>query len=80
VTGLDFDAFVRAMKTHDALIRNLEVLGEATKNLSDEFRAAHTGVPWKSMAAVRDRLIHHYFGVNLACRVADRQRGVAQGK
>ncbi len=79
VTGLEFDAFVRDMKTQDALIRNLEILGEATKNLSEEFRAAHTGVPWKSMAAARDRLIHHYFGVDLACRVADRQRGVAQG-
>ena len=65
VAGLDYDAFMNDIKTQDAVIRNLEVLGEATKNLSEAFRAAHKGVPWKSMAAVRDRLIHHYFGVNL---------------
>lgn len=65
VGGLDYAAFVKDIKTQDAVIRNLEILGEATKNLSDEFRAKHSGVPWKSMAAARDRLIHHYFGVNL---------------
>ena len=65
VTGLDYDAFVQDTKTQDAVIRNLEILGEATKNLSEDFRAAHRDVPWKSMAAARDRLIHHYFGVNL---------------
>ena len=65
VAGLDYGAFVKDTKTQDAVIRNLEILGEATKNLSEELRAAHSGVPWKSMAAARDRLIHHYFGVNL---------------
>lgn len=65
VTGLDFDSFAQDVKTQDAVIRNLEVLGEATKNLSDELRATHSCVPWKSMAAARDRLIHHYFGINL---------------
>ena len=44
------------------LIRNLEIIGESTKNLSEEIRAKHPEVPWKSMAGVRDRLIHHYFG------------------
>jgi uncharacterized protein with HEPN domain len=56
---------VKDTKTQDAVIRNLEILGEATKNLSEELRNAHTNVPWKSMAGARDRLIHHYFGVNL---------------
>lgn len=65
VTGLDYDTFVNDTKTQDATIRNLEVLGEAAKNLSEEFRTAHSDLPWKSMAAARDRLIHHYFGVNL---------------
>ncbi len=44
-------------------MRNLEIMGEATKSLSDEFRAKYSEIPWKSMAGVRDRLIHHYFGV-----------------
>ena len=52
-------------KTQDAVIRNMEILGEAAKNLSEDFRAAHPNVPWKNMAGARDRLIHHYFGVNL---------------
>ena len=65
VAGLDYESFVKDTKTQDAVIRNLEILGEATKNLSEAFRVAHAGVPWKSMAGARDRLIHHYFGVNL---------------
>ena len=65
VAGIDYAAFVADIKTQDAVIRNLEIVGEATKNLSDEFRAAHPDIPWSSMAGTRDRLIHHYFGVNL---------------
>ena len=42
-----------------------KIVGEAAKNLSDEFRAEYPSVPWKSMAGTRDRLIHQYFGVNL---------------
>jgi len=56
---------VKDTKTQDAVIRNMEILGEAAKNLSEDFRAAHPNVPWKNMAGARDRLIHHYFGVNL---------------
>jgi uncharacterized protein with HEPN domain len=65
LADIDYESFVKDLKTQDAIIRNLEILGEATKQLSDEFRAAHAEIPWKSMAAARDRLIHHYFGVNL---------------
>jgi uncharacterized protein with HEPN domain len=43
----------------------LEIIGEATRNLSAEFRAQYPDMPWKGMLGVRDRLIHHYFGVNL---------------
>ncbi len=62
---MTFEAFIADIKTQDAVIRNLEIIGEATKNLSPELRAKHPAVPWKGMAGVRDRLIHHYFGVNL---------------
>jgi uncharacterized protein with HEPN domain len=58
-------AFLEDTKTQDAVIRNLEIIGEATKNLSEDLREGHPHVPWKGMAGVRDRLIHHYFGVNL---------------
>lgn len=65
VAGMTYAEFVVDTKTQDAVIRNLEILGEATKNLSQERRAKYPAVPWRSMAGARDRLIHNYFGVNL---------------
>lgn len=65
VAGVTYTSFVADTKTQDAVIRNLEILGEATKRLSEELRARYPAVPWRSMAKARDRLIHHYFGVNL---------------
>ena len=47
------------------MLRNLEVLGEAAKNIPDDFRDKHPDLPWTDMARTRDRLIYHYFGVNL---------------
>jgi uncharacterized protein with HEPN domain len=63
--GMVYEIFLSDTKTQDAVIRNLEIIGEATKNLSVEFRTRYPDVPWKSMAGARDRLIHDYFGVNL---------------
>ena len=62
---MTYQAFLGDTKTQDAVIRNLEIIGEAIKNLSPELLESHPNVPWKGMAGVRDRLIHHYFGVNL---------------
>jgi len=64
-TSMSYDSFLNDIKTQDAVIQNLQVIGEATKNLSSDFRARYTDIPWKGMAGIRDRLIHHYFGVNL---------------
>lgn len=50
----------------DAVIRQFEIIGEATKNLSDVFRDNHPAIPWKDLAGFRDKLIHQYFGVDLA--------------
>lgn len=63
--AITYEAFLADIKTQDAVIRNLEIIGEATKSLSAELRAKYVDVPWRGMAGVRDRLIHHYFGVNL---------------
>ena len=63
--GMNYDAFLIDIKTQDAVTRNLEIIGEAVKNLSPELRQLHPDIPWRSMAGVRDRLIHDYFGVNL---------------
>ena len=65
INGMTYEIFLTDTKTQDAVIRNLEVIGEAVKNLSMEFRDQYPNVPWKSIAGVRDRLIHHYFGVDL---------------
>jgi uncharacterized protein with HEPN domain len=64
VDGQSFKNFEGDLKTQDAVIRNLEVIGEATKNLSLQFRNSYPQFPWKEMAGLRDRLIHHYFGIN----------------
>lgn len=47
-----------------AFVRSLEIIGEAAKKVPDDFRAAHSGVEWRAMAGMRDRLIHDYFGVD----------------
>lgn len=63
--AMAYDQFLADTKTQDAVVRNLEIIGEATKSLSVRLRGEYPDVPWKGMAGVRDRLIHHYFGVNL---------------
>ena len=57
--------FFRDRKTQDAVIRNLEIIGEAVKQLPSELTTRHETIPWKDITGMRDRLIHHYFGVNL---------------
>lgn len=47
-----------------AIVRSFEIIGEATKKLNPDFKLLHPQVQWKSMAGTRDRLIHHYFGVD----------------
>lgn len=59
------DSFFIDRKTQDAVIRNLEIIGEAVKSLPKEFTSRHESIPWKNIAGMRDQLIHHYFGVNL---------------
>jgi len=59
------DAFLGDRKTQDAVIRNIEISGEAPKNLGDALKVAHPDIPWKQIAGMRDTLIHRYFGVRL---------------
>lgn len=58
------DAFFADDMAQDAVVRNLEIIGEAAKRLSDALRDDHPDVPWRAMARMRDRLIHAYFGVD----------------
>ena len=61
---MNWDEYLGDIKTQDAVVRNLEVIGEATKSLSDDIRSQHPEVPWRDMMGTRDRLTHHYFGIN----------------
>jgi uncharacterized protein with HEPN domain len=65
VDGLTFEEFSEDSKTVDAIVRNFEIIGEATKRISTETKEEHPQIPWKMMAGTRDKLIHEYFGVNL---------------
>jgi uncharacterized protein with HEPN domain len=51
--------------TQDAIVRRFEIIGEAVKNIPNNFRDKHTNIPWREIAGLRDVLIHGYFGVNL---------------
>jgi uncharacterized protein with HEPN domain len=65
IRGLTYEQFLEDSKTQDAVIRNLQVIGEAAKKLSQPLRKAHPHVPWKEMAGMRDRIVHEYFGIKL---------------
>lgn len=65
IGGMSYEAFLEDTKTQDAVVRNIEIIGEAARAISEQLRASSPRVPWQSMAGMRDRLIHHYFGVNL---------------
>lgn len=64
VGNLNHRDFLEDLKTQDAVVRNLEIIGEAVKNISKELKKRFYEIPWKELAGIRDRLIHKYFGVN----------------
>ena len=64
IKDINFKEFLNDRKTQDAVIRNLEIIGEAIKNIPDQFRIKFPKVEWKSFAGMRDILIHQYFGVD----------------
>ncbi len=59
------ELFLTTSHWHDATIRQLEIIGEATKNLTTELREQYSDVPWRRIAGLRDVLIHNYMGVDL---------------
>ena len=65
VQDMDDEAFVSDRKTQDAVVRNLELIGEASRNLSDELKARSNEIEWSKIIAFRNILVHEYFGVSI---------------
>jgi uncharacterized protein with HEPN domain len=64
IRGMSYEKFAADKRTFNAVVRSLEVIGEAAKNVPEEIRSKYPSVPWREMAGMRDKVIHFYFGVN----------------
>jgi uncharacterized protein with HEPN domain len=63
--GMDYDAFIKDPKTQDAVVRNLEIIGEAAGRLPEKVRLEAAEIEWRKIVALRNILAHEYFGVSL---------------
>lgn len=63
-SGLTFEQFIGDDKTFDAVVRNLEILGEAAKHIPDHVRESHGSVEWRKISGLRDFIAHEYFGID----------------
>jgi len=63
--GMVFEEFENDSRTIDAVVRNIEILGEAVKNISRQFKEKYPEVDWSIIARTRDKLIHFYFGIDI---------------
>ncbi len=63
---LNKQEFSRNNLVQDAVIRNFEIIGEATKKVSNDYKQVYYDIPWKAMSGMRDKLIHDYIGVDIA--------------
>jgi uncharacterized protein with HEPN domain len=62
--GVDYDSFLNSQMMVDAVIRNLEIIGEAAGNVPNELKDKYNEIPWQEMKGLRNVLIHEYFGVS----------------
>ncbi len=65
VDGFSYEQFAGDRKTLYAVVRSIEIIGEATKNLPEKLKAQYPEVPWKRMTGMRDKLVHGYFGIDI---------------
>ena len=64
VDNMTYEEFIKDRKTLNAVVRSIEIIGEATKNIPEPMKAKYKELPWKQMAGMRDKLIHAYFGID----------------
>ncbi len=64
-SGFSYEQFCADRKTIEAVVWNLQVIGEAVKNIPEEIRSQYPDVPWRDMAGLRDIIVHQYFGIKL---------------
>lgn len=64
--GMTENEFLSNSMAHDAVVRQIEIIGEAARNISDEFRVKHSKLPWGKMTGIRNKIIHEYFNINYA--------------
>ncbi|MFH1096432.1 MAG: DUF86 domain-containing protein [Candidatus Desantisbacteria bacterium] len=65
IEGINYRDFIKSNLVQAGVIREIEIIGEATKRLSDGFKEGYSDIPWKKMAGMRDKLIHDYMGVDM---------------
>ena len=64
VANITYEEFVKDRKTLNAVVRSIEIIGEASKNLPGHLKTEYADLPWKEIAGMRDKLIHAYFGMD----------------
>lgn len=65
LSGVTHETFTKTPLLQDGVIRQIEIIGEATKSISSDMRNKYPNIPWKDIAGMRDKLIHDYFGVDI---------------
>jgi uncharacterized protein with HEPN domain len=63
--GMDYNSFSKDEKTVYAVIRAVEIIGEAAANIPAKVRSEYPGIPWCEVKGMRNKLVHHYFGINV---------------
>jgi uncharacterized protein with HEPN domain len=80
VSDCSFGDFLDDRKNQYAVIRALEIIGEAAKNIPDNTRQQYPAIPWRDLTGIRDKLIHAYFGVNLEVVWLSVKEGIPEAK
>ena len=65
ISGMSFDVFSKDRKSIDAVVRNLEIIGEASNRLPADFKNSHSAIAWHKVVGLRHRIVHEYFGIDL---------------